>query len=110
MAAGARHYNGVLNKDLTTLSSFYRQTRIASLFGLSVMECAQLAELLGDASTKEQWVKPRLRPSGQNSPADFLDLLMQMDWAVNWLKRNGTTVQQLRYQLLLKKARRIRAK
>ena len=104
VAAGARHYNGALNKDLITLSSFYRQTRIASLFGLSVMECAQLAELLGDASTKEQWVKPSLRRSGQNSPADFLDLLMQMDWAVNWLKRNGTTVQQLRYQLLLKKS------
>ncbi|MFP3515635.1 Tc toxin subunit A [Pseudomonas sp. SIMBA_077] len=105
VAASTRHYNGALKKDLTTLSSFYRQTRIARLFGLSVMECDQLAELLVDKSTKEQWVKPSLRPYDPNSLADFLDLLMHMDWAVNWLKRYNINVQQLRYQLLLEKSK-----
>lgn len=93
--------NGYLKKDLTTLSAFYRQTRIANLFGLTVMECAYLADMLGAANTSEQWVKPGLRTSGSNTPADFIDVLMQMDWAVNWLKSNGSSVQQLRYQLLL---------
>lgn len=93
--------NGYLKKDLTTLSALYRQTRIANLFGLTVMECAYLADMLGAANTSEQWVKPGLRISGSNAPADFLDVLMQMDWAVNWLKSNGSSVQQLRYQLLL---------
>lgn len=96
--------NGYLKKDLTTLSAFYRQTRIANLFGLTVMECAYLADMLGAANTSEQWVKPGLRISGSNAPADFLDVLMQMDWAVNWLKSNGSSVQQLRYQLLLSNA------
>ncbi|MGP5282804.1 Tc toxin subunit A, partial [Pseudomonas helleri] len=96
--------NGYLKKDLTTLSAFYRQTRIANLFGLTVMECAYLADMLGAANTSEQWDKPGLRISGSNAPADFLDVLMQMDWAVNWLKSNGSSVQQLRYQLLLSNA------
>ena len=96
--------NGYLKKDLTTLSAFYRQTRIANLFGLTVMECAYLADMLGAANTSEQWVKPGLRIPGSNAPADFLDVLMQMDWAVNWLKSNGSSVQQLRYQLLLSNA------
>ncbi|MQT96787.1 hypothetical protein GHO33_19735, partial [Pseudomonas helleri] len=60
--------------------------------------------MLGAANTSEQWVKPGLRISGSNAPADFLDVLMQMDWAVNWLKSNGSSVQQLRYQLLLSNA------
>ena len=93
--------NGYLKKDLTTLSAFYRQTRIANLFGLTVMECAYLAEMLGAANSSEQWIKPSLRASGQNLPADFLDVLMQMDWAVSWLKSNGSSVQHLRNQLLL---------
>lgn len=101
VAGRTQQINGHLKKDLSTLSSFYRQSRIASLFGLSVMECTQLANMLGSANTSEQWVKPSLRASGQNSPADFLDVLMQMDWAVNWLKRNGSSVQQLRHQLIL---------
>lgn len=101
VAGRTQQINGYLKKDLTTLSAFYRQTRIANLFGLTVMECAYLAEMLGAANASEQWIKPGLRASGQNLPADFLDVLMQMDWAVNWLKSNATSVQQLRHQLLL---------
>lgn len=104
VAARTQQINGYLKKDLTTLSAFYRQTRIANLFGLTVMECAYLAEMLGAANTSEQWVKPGLRISGSNAPADFLDVLMQMDWAVNWLKSIGSSVQQLRHQLIVSNA------
>jgi len=93
--------NGYLKKDLTTLSAFYRQTRIANLFGLTVMECAYLAEMLGAVNTSEQWIKPNLRDPRLNLPPDLIDVLMQMDWAVNWLKSNGSSVQQLRHQLIL---------
>ncbi|WP_278938117.1 Tc toxin subunit A [Pseudomonas helleri] len=101
VAKRTQQISGDLKNDLTTLSAFYRQTRIASLFGLTVMECAYLADMLGAANSSEHWVKPVLRASGSNTPADFLDVLMQMDWAVKWLKSNGSTVQQLRHQLLL---------
>jgi len=101
VAKRTQQISGYLKKDLTTLSAFYRQTRIASLFGLTVMECAYLAEMLGAANSSEHWVKPSLRTPGSNAPADFLDVLMQMDWAVNWLKSNGSTVQLLRHQLFL---------
>ncbi|MFJ2334065.1 Tc toxin subunit A [Pseudomonas helleri] len=101
VAKRTQQINGYLKKDLTTLSAIYRQTRIANLFGLTVMECAYLTDMLGAETTSEQWVKPGLRASGSNTPADFLDVLMQMDWAVNWLKSNGSSVQQLRHQLLL---------
>lgn len=101
VAKRTQQISGDLKNDLTTLSAFYRQTRIASLFGLTVMECAYLAEMLGAANASEHWVKPSLRPSGSNTPADFLDVLMQMDWAVNWLKSNDSNVQQLRHQLFL---------
>ena len=101
VAERTQQINGQLKKDLTTLTAFYRQTRIASLFGLTVLECTYLAEMLGTANTSEQWVKPGLRTSGQNLPADFLDVLMQMDWAVNWLKSNGSSVQEVRHQLIL---------
>ncbi|MCU1755266.1 MULTISPECIES: Tc toxin subunit A [Pseudomonas] len=101
VAKRTQQISGDLKNDLTTLSAFYRQTRIASLFGLTVMDCAYLAEMLGAANFSEHWIKPDLRSSGSNTPADFLDVLMQMDWAVNWLKSNGSNVQQLRHQLFL---------
>lgn len=102
VAERTRDINKYLNKDLRTLSALYRQARIASLFGLTITECAQLADLLSAANTSEQWVKPCLRSSSnQNSPADFLDALMQMEWAVNWLKSNNCSVQQLRHQLMI---------
>jgi hypothetical protein len=40
-------YQGSLNCDLPTLSSIYRQARIARVFGLSIAECSTLANLLG---------------------------------------------------------------
>ena len=104
VAAQTRKFIGPLSRNLDTFSSFYRQARIASLFGLSVMECVHLLELLGDGTYLEYLVKPSLRGSGQNAPADFLDLLMQMDWAVNWINASGSSVQQIHHHLLLDNA------
>ena len=94
-------YIATPGKNLATLSSLYRQAKIAALFGLSVMECEQLADLLGGESYRQQLVTPSLRDSGSNAPADFLDVLMQMDWAVSWLNDSSQSVQQLQQQLLL---------
>lgn len=88
-------------KDLATFSSFYRQARLARLFGLSVLDMYQLAELLGGTDYIKQLVSPSLRASGSNAPADFLDVLMQMDWAVQWFSDAGTSLQTVRRQLLL---------
>lgn len=102
--AQTRKYMGTLGRNLNTFSSFYRQARIASLFGLSVMESVHLIELLGDGAYTKNLVKPFLRSSGQNAPADFLDALMQMDWAVSWINASGSSVQQIHHQLLLDSA------
>jgi hypothetical protein len=40
-------YTGPLKCDLITLSSIYRQARIARMFGISIADCATLADLLG---------------------------------------------------------------
>ena len=87
-------------RDAKTFSSFYRQATLPALFGLSVMDCDHLCQLLGGKVYRQQLVKPRLRKSGRNEPMDFLDVLMHLDWAVTWLKESGISVQQLRQQLL----------
>ena len=88
-------------RDVSTLSSFYRQATLPGVFGLSISECDQLVQLLGGDIYRQQLLNPGLRASGSNAPADFLDVLMQLDWAVTWLKDSGLGVQQLRRQLLL---------
>ena len=87
-------------RDTRTFSSFYRQATLPALFGLSVMDCDHLCQLLGGKVYRQYLVKPRLRKSGRNEPTDFLDVLMHLDWAVTWLKDSGISVQQLRQQLL----------
>ncbi len=86
---------------LTVYCALYRQARIARLFGLSVLDSYHLAELLGGADHTRQLVSPSLRRSNVNVPADLLDVLMQMDWLVGWLKDSRQTVEQLRRQLIL---------
>lgn len=88
-------------KDLHTLSSFYRQARIATLFNLSVKESLQLAELLGGVSYSKQLALPTLRSAMKPGAPDVLDVLMQMDWATQWFKEVGIHTQQLRHQLRL---------
>lgn len=86
-------------RNLATYSAIYRQERIAQVFGLSVLHCKQLADLLGPLAWRKL-VTPTLR-AGNDTSVDFLDVLMQLDWAVTWLKDNHISVTQLRQQLLL---------
>lgn len=94
-----RHLKG-LRRDLAAFSSFYRQATIPALFGLPLQDIDHLAQLLG-GEYRQQLVSPNLRLSGSNAPADFLDVLMQLDWAVTWFKGSGTDVQQIRRHLIL---------
>ena len=96
-----KQYFATPRRNIETFSSFYRQATLPAMFGLSVMDCDHLCQLLGGKTYHQQLVKPGLRQSGSNSPADFLDVLMQLDWAVSWLNDSGKSVQQLRQQLLL---------
>ncbi|WP_057721449.1 Tc toxin subunit A [Pseudomonas orientalis] len=87
-------------RTIETVSALYRQARIARLFGLSVMECQQLAQLLGKANVLTQLRNPTLRRKSKGA-TDFLDVLMHLEWASRWLKENGNSLSLLRHQLLL---------
>jgi hypothetical protein len=87
-------------RTIETVSEIYRQARIARLFGVSVMECRQLAQMLGKANFLMQLRNPTLRnkPKGVS---DFLDMLMHLEWASRWFKENGSSLALFRHQLLL---------
>ncbi|AZE56462.1 hypothetical protein C4K03_4324 [Pseudomonas synxantha] len=87
-------------RAIETVSALYRQARIARLFGLSVMECRQLAQLLGNTNVLTQLRNPALRHKSEGA-TDFLDVLMHLEWASRWLKDNGNSLSLLRHQLLL---------
>lgn len=88
-----------LKRDLPTVSSIYRQARIARLFGLSVADLLTLAGLLGGLGYKTALASGRLSPRTAADTPDILDLLMQLDWAVAWLKDSQQTVAQLQQRL-----------
>ena len=88
-------------RNISTLSSFYRQATLPALFGLTIVECDQLVQMLGGEEYRRQLIISDIRTSGSNAPSDFLDVLMQLDWAVTWLKNSKTSMTQLREQLLL---------
>ncbi|MEG8233974.1 Tc toxin subunit A [Pseudomonas orientalis] len=92
--------NKPATRTIETVSEIYRQARIARLFGLSVVECRQLVQMLGNANFLMQLRNPTLRnkPKGTN---DFLDMLMHLEWASRWFKENGSSLALLRRQLLL---------
>ncbi|WPN70063.1 Tc toxin subunit A [Pseudomonas sp. P9_35] len=79
-----------LKNDLPTISSLYRQARIARMFGLSPLECTELARLLGGDTFCRALVTGAL----DTAHPDILDVLMAMDWAVDWLKQNHLDVLQ----------------
>jgi len=87
-------------RTIKTVSALYRQARIARLFGLSVMQCQQLAQLLGKTNFLAQLRQPTLRAT-PNGASDFLDMLMHLEWASHWFKENGNSLSLLRHQLLL---------
>lgn len=88
-----------LKKDLPTVSSLYRQARIARMFGLSPLACTELARLLGGDTFCRALVTGTLTATGP----DILDVLMAMDWALDWLKQNDLDV--LQWCRLFKSAR-----
>ncbi|WP_335945372.1 Tc toxin subunit A [Pseudomonas sp. G166] len=82
-----------LKHDLSTVSSLYRQARIARMFGLTPLECTELAHLLGGEHFCKTLVTGSLRTYKSPSP-DMLDVLMALDWAVDWLRQNNRDVLQ----------------
>ena len=90
---------GPLKRDLPTVSSLYRQVRIAQLFGYSVADLLALAGLLGGHRYKRALASGRLSLQTGTQAADILDVLMQLDWAVDWLKDSQQTVAQLQRRL-----------
>ncbi|QOY69956.1 Tc toxin subunit A [Pseudomonas sp. OST1909] len=87
-------------RTIETISKIYRQARIARLFGLSVVECRQLVQMLGNANFLMQLRNPTLRNKPKGT-TDFLDMLMHLEWASRWFKENGSSLTLLRRQLLL---------
>ncbi|WP_448650296.1 Tc toxin subunit A [Pseudomonas fluorescens] len=92
--------NADATRTIKTVSEIYRQARIARLFGVSVVECRQLAQILGNADFLTQLRNPTFRnnPKGKT---DFLDMLMYLEWASRWFKENGSSLALFRRQLLL---------
>ncbi|BBE10383.1 Insecticidal toxin complex protein TcaA2 [Mycoavidus cysteinexigens] len=93
-------YSG-LKRDLDTLSSLYRQTAIPKLFGLSAEEGSALLDLLGGPNYIKMVAKVELNnlnAEQQKEPwhKDILDILMELDWAVRWLKEAKLTVPSVR--------------
>ncbi|NUT89751.1 toxin [Pseudomonas corrugata] len=86
-------YLGSPKHDLPTVSSLYRQARIARMLGLSPLECTELARLLGGDDFCKALVTGRLQTS-ESAGADILDVLMALDWAVGWLRQNELDVLQ----------------
>ncbi|KIQ61057.1 Tc toxin subunit A [Pseudomonas fluorescens] len=86
-------YLGSPKHDLPTVSSLYRQARIARMLGLSPLECTELARLLGGDDFCKALVTGRLHTS-QSKEADILDVLMALEWAVDWLRQNQLDVLQ----------------
>lgn len=89
----AETYLPALEHDLPTISSLYRQARIARMLGLSPLECTELARLLGGDDFCKALVTGKLSASG-SSQSDILDVLMALDWAVDWLRQNDRDVLQ----------------
>jgi len=87
---------------LAAISAVYRQARVAQLLGLTVQECSQLLELLAPAY-RQQWVAPSLANTGATDTknADYLDMLMHLDWITRWMRDSDVGVSDLRRQMLV---------
>jgi hypothetical protein len=77
-----------LKRDLHTLSSVYRQTRIARMFGLSVADSWAMAKLLGaddfcrtlvDGTLKRDLLSIRMTAKGASGTEDSLTLTLHVD-------------------------------
>lgn len=86
--------------SLWSLSSYYRQVRIAQMFGLSIQENHDLIDLLGGEQYLHTVVSGRITSvTGPDPDPDLLDVLMQMEWVVKWLNETGQDVATLRARI-----------
>jgi hypothetical protein len=94
-----------LASTVQRMSALYRVTRIAELFELSVNDFLDLAALLGGESYLSKIINAQLNPHSNDMAAnanlepDVLDILMQLDWAVRWLKETRRHVPDIRRML-----------
>lgn len=89
-----------LKRDLSSMSSLYRQARIASMLGLAAKDSWALVDLLGGEAWRKKVVTGQLTHHVESdAEPDILDILMQLDWAVTWLKDTGRDIPTLRRQL-----------
>ncbi|MCF7697250.1 hypothetical protein KPG66_14690 [Mycetohabitans sp. B2] len=104
------------SRTVELFSMFYRLARIAQMFGLSTEHCLDLLEVLGGENYTHIIAYGRLtgRPhstpvGGQQSvdnaalsegkAVDALDILMQLDWVIDWLCDAKLSVEQVRHYL-----------
>ena len=99
IAAQTNDHFGSLRRDLPTISSLYRQTLVAQLFGHSVAEVLTLAKLLGGNAFLTALVGGHLSARTETPAPDILDVLMILHWAFDWLKQSQQTVDRLQQRL-----------
>jgi hypothetical protein len=89
---------GPLKRSLAIVSSLYRQARVARLFGMSISDCHYLLECLGGSAYVGKIATGMLAPRMPGEPAetDALDILMQLDALVRFLKTHKLRVTELR--------------
>lgn len=97
MVAATLTCTSKLIRSLPVVSSLYRQARIAQMFGLSINDYLEMITLLGGDEYRNRVASGRLRTADQGK--DVLDILMELDQAVRWLKTNKLTVSALRTML-----------
>ncbi|SCW80275.1 MULTISPECIES: Tc toxin subunit A [unclassified Pseudomonas] len=85
---------GPLTRSLETVSSLYRQARIARMFDLSIEDYCALLDLLGGEAYQKNLATGRFRLGG--GAPDIADILMHMDWAVTWLRDTKRKVGDVR--------------
>ncbi|QXI17673.1 Tc toxin subunit A [Pseudomonas hamedanensis] len=109
LAKQTTSYVGPLKRDLTSVSSLYRQARLARMFGCPAGDLLTLAGLLGGAAYRRALASGRLSlqttsatPATEPAPSpapDILDVVMQLDFVFAWLKDSQQTVAQLQQRL-----------
>ena len=98
LAANTIAHVGPLNRSLPIVSALYRQARIAALFSINVADLDGLLRLMGGVEFVRKCTAGVLLPreAGAEAEADVLDILMQLDECVRWLKTHKLTVSSLR--------------
>ncbi len=100
IAVQVSEHVGPLKRALPTVSALYRLTRMARLFSLEVEDFLYLIECLGGSTFMRHCTLGTLL-QGDETQTDVLDILMQLDSVVAWMKSNKLSVMGLRTLLAL---------